>query len=795
MNLLHKKTRIVCLGSWVFISLLSLSASLQGGVRDTADWGFGALEMFPIEPQIQLARSLDVNNDGLSDLVISNPRKSELTLLINKSGKVSEDIEKPRSDDGNMNDLVNQLPADARFKRHSVLLQSRPKALVTGELDQDGLPEIVFYDDRETLTILWNGNEAPWSEKLEWRIPGGLSGLKSLMVEDLNMDARPDIALLGEAWVSICYNLGARQFDRPQKIQLPSGVRSFEAIDVSGDDRVDLVFHIPNQTDGLYISLRNQNSFSTFTQVPSLPMSKVYWFNDEIHKEASMFAISDHSDQVMAYTLDLESNTKSSERNNESVLKRIQFPEFSGIKRGVCWADLNGDRQDDCLVSDPDAGLLNVYLSNQEKGWDQPRIFPSLTGVEELVVMDWERDGGLEVFLLSKGENQVGHSHWNPELQTLSYPEKLPSLTKPLVMQSELSKKEQSRQALVVLHETEKGWSVSTIRPDAAMKTQSFEGRFSGIPERLMLHDLDQDSLMDCLIFTPYEPLICLRKTDDNDYERIGLTPPGGSWQGGWATAGDLDSDGLLELIMPFKNMVRAFNMESESQSAGTGATKLDWSLKVVEQINGPSNTSKLQSAVVLKGHIEQETRVALFDLSGSRLHFAEQDSMGVWRLNESLEMPVTEFVNLQRIDNKAGQKVLLLCQGKSEANINFIGGKVPFLKPQGKHRSEAKEARLQSLLFEDFNRDGMIEIFALETSQHIVECLQLEADQSISLLNQWSVFEKRSYRNQGAAFAEPKEGIVSDFTGDGLLDLSLIVHDRIILYPQRSWNGTISGK
>ncbi len=58
----------------------------------------------------------------------------------------------------------------------------------------------------------------------------------------------------------------------------------------------------------------------------------------------------------------------------------IRFPEFSGIKRGVCWADMNGDGRDDCLVSDPDAGLLNVFLSNQQEGWDEPRIFPSLTG-------------------------------------------------------------------------------------------------------------------------------------------------------------------------------------------------------------------------------------------------------------------------------------------------------------------------------------------------------------------------------------------------------------------------------
>jgi hypothetical protein len=793
MSFLRKKTRIFRFGSLVCVLLLPLSTRLVGDVSDTAIWGFGALEMFPVEPQIQFARSLDANNDGLSDLVVSNPRKSELTLLLNKSGQEEGSTKDPLSDTGFVNDLVNNFPPDARFRRQSILLQSRPKALMTGDLDQDDLPEIVFYDDREALNVLWNGKENAWSEKLEWRIPGGVSGSKSLMIEDLNMDGRPDIALLGEAWVSICYNKGARQFDRPQKIQIPSGVRSFEAIDVNHDDRLDLAFHIPNQRNGLYVSLRNLNSFNTFMQVPSVPMSKVHWLIDDTRDESLMLAISDHLDQIMAYTLDLESHAAPSEQNNDGVLQMIQFPDFSGIKRGVCWADLNGDNQDDCLVSDPDAGLLNVYLSNQNSGWDQPRVFPSLTGVEELAVMDWGLDGGLEVFLLSKGENQVGHSHWNPELQTLTYPEKLPSLTKPLVMESGLIGQGQNQQALVVLHENEEGWAVSSIRPDAPMKTQWFEGRFSGIPERLMMHDLDQDSLMDCIIFTPYEPLICLRQRVGNEYNLIKLVPPGGSWQGGWATTGDLDSDGIKELILPFKNMVRAFSMESRAHSTGTDTPKTDWSLRVVEQINGPSNTSNLQSAVVVKGDSIAETSVALYDLSGSRLHFARQDATGVWRVSESQEIPVSEFSGLQQLGNERGQEVMLLCLGKSEAVVNLIGGKSPVLNPLGKKRSEAKEARLQSLLSADFNRDGLFEIFALETSEHTIECLQLEADRSISLLNQWSVFEKRSYRNQGAAFAEPKEGIVADFTGDGLLDLSLIVHDRIILYPQRSWNGTTS--
>ena len=186
---------------------------------------------------------------------------------------------------------------------------------------------------------------------------------------------------------------------------------------------------------------------------------------------------------------------------------------------------------------------------------------------------------------------------------------------------------------------------------------------------------------------------------------------------------------------------------------------------------------------------------MALFDVSGSRLHVAEQDSKGVWRVIDGQDMAVNELVRLQQLENEGSQEILLLCEGKDGATVNTMGGQAPLLKAMGKQRSMAREARLQSLLSADFDQDGMPEVFALETSEHRVECFQLEPDQSFSILNQWSVFEKRSYRNQGAAFPEPKEGIVADFTGDGLLDLCLIVHDRVILYPQYSWTGTKSAK
>jgi hypothetical protein len=50
---------------------------------------------------------------------------------------------------------------------------------------------------------------------------------------------------------------------------------------------------------------------------------------------------------------------------------------------------------------------------------------------------------------------------------------------------------------------------------------------------------------------------------------------------------------------------------------------------------------------------------------------------------------------------------------------------------------------------------------------------------------NRWPVFEERSFRGGRADLPEPREAVVADVTGDGKNDLIVLVHDRVLVYPQ----------
>ena len=59
------------------------------------------------------------------------------------------------------------------------------------------------------------------------------------------------------------------------------------------------------------------------------------------------------------------------------------------------------------------------------------------------------------------------------------------------------------------------------------------------------------------------------------------------------------------------------------------------------------------------------------------------------------------------------------------------------------------------------------------------------DASRKLVPMNRWQVFEERTFRNRRSDFPEPREAVIADFTGDGKNDLIVLVHDRILLYPQ----------
>jgi len=100
-------------------------------------------------------------------------------------------------------------------------------------------------------------------------------------------------------------------------------------------------------------------------------------------------------------------------------------------------------------------------------------------------------------------------------------------------------------------------------------------------------------------------------------------------------------------------------------------------------------------------------------------------------------------------------------------------------------YETPIKDGYLHDVVSGDLNSDGKKDLVFMETSKNYLDLVLFNANHKLIPANRWQVFEQRTFRGQRAGMAEPREALVSDVTGDKKNDLVIIVHDRILVYPQ----------
>ena len=89
-----------------------------------------------------------------------------------------------------------------------------------------------------------------------------------------------------------------------------------------------------------------------------------------------------------------------------------------------------------------------------------------------------------------------------------------------------------------------------------------------------------------------------------------------------------------------------------------------------------------------------------------------------------------------------------------------------------------------------DINQDGVPDVVLCEQNKYHVQILSFDENARLTDAYRFKVFEAHSRgreRQPGgrAESGEPRFVLIQDVTGDGRNDLVVLVHDRIILYPQ----------
>jgi hypothetical protein len=326
--------------------------------------------------------------------------------------------------------------------------------------------------------------------------------------------------------------------------------------------------------------------------------------------------------------------------------------------------------------------------------------------------------------------------------------------------------------------------SLVTRTADGKTKTQALNKEFKSTPASIEFHDTDQDGLNDLVVLIPYEKVKILRQVAGKDFEEIDIAPPGGVIEQPWLSAADIDGDGKPELLLTQKNFMRAVVLTADKASQSS-TNRNGWAFSVKEQINGVAGNSRLVGAATVPSGTNRFGSLFLLDAERKALSFCERSTSGVWEVTKNIALPVFEFSSLQPIGLGATNINAVALLGLNMVAWLPLDGEAWELTELDGYETPVKDGHLNDVVSGDLDNDHRKDLVFLESAKNYLDLVIFDTKHKLVPANRWQVFEERTFRSRRNELPEPREAVVADLTGDGKNDLALIVHDRVLLYPQ----------
>ncbi len=742
-------------------------------------FGFTGPEIFPIDNQISQLRVADIDGDGLNDLVVVNNARSRINVLYNQTGKANRAAElKPVG-----KRELNELPPDARFRIESIASEKRIASMVVADLNGDGRPDIAYYGEPKELIVVYNEGTNGWSAPRRWAIEDGQLSPNALACGDLNGDGRADLVLLSENYTYVLFQRPDHTLGEPEKVPISTPVKSVQIVDVDGDGRNDLL--LVNWEDrNPFRFRREQRDGQLGPEVFfSPPPIRSYWADNlEPGGKTQIITIAMNSGRAAVSEFEQHAPEPLTGQLKLGQFQVLPLSKTDKARRGLLWADVNGDGLPDLLAAMPESGQIALFLQQPDGTLASPKVFPTLAGITDLAVGDWDGDRKPEIFMLSADEKQVGVTRLD-ERQSLPFPTLIPLEGKPLLIAAG-KLQAGGKPVLAVLLDQEGRRSLVIRSADGKTKTQRLSEKFQLNPTALAFHDADQDGLCDLVVLTPYEKVKILRQVPGKDFEEIDVAPPGGALEQPWLSVADIDGDGKPELLLTQKNFLRAVILKQEAGVPG-GTNSANWVFSVKEQINGAASNSRLVSAAAVPNGSNAVATLFLLDAERKALTVCERDRSGVFQVVRNVQLPFSDFSTLQPISIGGATPNALAFLGLNAVAWLPFQGDVWDLKELDGYETPIRDGHLNDVVSGDLDNDGRKDLVFLETAKNYLDLVIFDARHKLVPANRWQVFEERTFRGRRSDLPEPREAAVADVTGDKKNDLIVLVHDRILVYPQ----------
>ena len=250
----------------------------------------------------------------------------------------------------------------------------------------------------------------------------------------------------------------------------------------------------------------------------------------------------------------------------------------------------------------------------------------------------------------------------------------------------------------------------------------------------------------------------------------VGAVPPAEMEDGD--AAGGPNPPGLL---------VARGNIARDLVAGGGDGDAIAWSVR--DQFNATEADAKVAGVVALDVDGVAGNEVVLIDTGVRKLRVFERSGSGYEPAGE-IDTGDFPYRDAEVADLNADGRDDLLLVGEGRFGVLYAGRTDPRLAELATYETDLDRAYLADSLVGDLNGDGDADVVALDVRAHHVEVLNTAGD-DLRRATYWKLFEEKNFDGEGGGGFQPREGVIADVTGDGRADLVLLVHDRVLIYPQ----------
>jgi len=701
------------------------------------------------------------------------------------------------------------------------------------QADGDGKASETQGQDGATTTLA----DLSWESATRFDLRDGLKTSEALAWGDLNDDGRTDLVLLLQDGYCVLLQGPDGKLARPVRHYSSSAnLRQIEIGDLNGDGRCDLLV-VTGEQEECPLRIRLQNSDGTLGPEGRYAIGAPYLVRLCKLGDSGRQVIASISRQSGRFAI----HAMVQEDSRQDAVSIHPLPSGDDTaKRDMTCADVDGDGLADMVVTDPGRGQFLVFMGQEGLGLGPAAVYPGFKDMRKICAARLGEAQADTLVVLSVDEKLIGLSRF--EGGRLCFPQTVAVVGEPQAMEvadlnqdglldlAYVAKGPDPADAFFLrsvlsLGELEKGGSgpcssaespgsislenteaeslgarpgfgreeskteivPSQSRPDPSFSNLAVPGpslKLTGVadrPQDLLACDIDHDGDTDLIVVRSYDPLLLVRQTSAGVFEpqaqdqtHSGLVSNLGSSA---VSIAPLGNDGSPALLVARGEFARSMYFDAAK----------GW--QVIDQYQAGDVRRQIRVAAAVPGPTTGAPSIVGYDDVSGILFFMDLQADGTYCVSREIDVGTAKVRKILtgRFGASEGRDLVLCAEreliclrSNAQWSLRQVAGFEPTIEG----------GRFGYFAMGDINNDGVPDVVLCEPGRRHVQILSFDENAQLTDACKFRVFEEHPHstdRQQPRASTggEPRHVLVQDVTGDRRSDLVLLVHDRIILYPQ----------